>query len=249
VSEAQSIALRSAAAFTPVSTRQVLIRTLGHVRRRTFERFGSYRFSRTGAHGIDDKLQRHLDIDGGFFVEAGANDGVNFSNTYYLERARAWTGVLVEAIPALYRACVRHRPHSRVVNCALVPPEREGELVTMHYSNLQSIVSGALPYEHVKAGLRSQGERTYDVRVPGRTLSSVLDEVSPGRFDLLVLDVEGYESHVLRGLDLDRHAPRFALIEVLDEPELSAVDAALGGRYEEVERVTPTDVLFRRRAI
>jgi FkbM family methyltransferase len=232
-----------------VPTYQGLIRMLGHARRRAFEGFSSYRFSRTGAHGIDEKLKRHLDLEGGFFVEAGANDGVNFSNTYYLERARGWTGVLVEGIPSLYRACLRHRPRSRVVNCALVPPEAEGELVTMHYSNLQSIVAGALPYEHVEAGLRSQGERTYDVQVPGRTLSSVLDEANPARFDLLVLDVEGYEAQVLRGLDLDRHAPRFALIEVLSDAARMEVEAALGGRYEEVERLTPTDVLFRHRAM
>jgi FkbM family methyltransferase len=230
-----------------MSRRQRLIRTLGHARRRASEAVGSYRFSRTGAHGIDEKLERHLDLDGGFFVEAGANDGVNFSNTYYLERARGWTGVLVEGIPDLYRACVRHRPRSHVVNCALVPPEEEGSLVTMHYSNLQSIVSGALPYEHVEEGLRSQGERTYEVKVPGRTLTSVLDEARPPRFDLLVLDVEGYEPQVLRGLDLDRHAPRFALIEVLDGAARSAVEAALEDRYEEVERLTPTDVLFRLR--
>jgi FkbM family methyltransferase len=232
-----------------VPGRQRLIRSLGHARRRTFEAFGSYRFSRTGAHGIDATLARHIDLDGGVFVEAGANDGVNFSNTYYLERARGWTGVLVEGIPDLYRACVRHRPRSRVFNCALVPPDAAGALVTMHYSNLQSIVAGALPYEHVEAGLRSQEERTYEVQVPGRTLSSVLDEAGVDHVDLLVLDVEGYEAQVLRGLDLARHAPAFALIEVLDDDARPAIDAALGGRYDEVERVTPTDVLFRRSAM
>jgi FkbM family methyltransferase len=226
-----------------------MVRALSHARRRTFEAVGSYRFSRTGALGIDEKLQQYLDIDGGFFVEAGANDGVNFSNTYYLERARGWTGVLVEAIPDLYRACVRRRPRSRVVNCALVAPERDGALVTMQYSNLQSIVSGALPYEHVEAGLRSQRERTYRVEVPGRTLSSVLDDVKPQRFDLLVLDVEGYETQVLRGLDLDRHAPRWALIEVLDDVARAEVDLVLDDRYEEVESLTASDVLFRHRAM
>ena len=228
---------------------QPLIRTLGHARRRTFETFGSYRFSRTGAEGIDRSLEAHLDLDGGFFVEAGANDGVNFSNTYYLERARGWTGVLVEGIPELYRSCVRRRPRSRVFNCALVAPEDEGRMITMHYSNLQSIVSGALPFEHVEAGVASQGERTYDIEVPGRTLSALLDEVRPERFDLLVLDVEGYEAPVLRGLDLARHAPRYALIEVLSDDARREVDAVIGDLYEEVDRVTPTDVLFRRSAM
>src|SRR3954462_334867 len=118
-------------------SKQQLIRSLGHVRRRTFEAIGSHRFSRTGAEDIDRKLERHLDLDRGFFVEAGANDGVNFSNTYYLERARGWSGVLVEGIPDLSAACVRPRPGAHVVNCALGAPEDQGEPVTMHYSNLQ----------------------------------------------------------------------------------------------------------------
>jgi FkbM family methyltransferase len=229
-------------------SRQQLIRSLGHARRRTFEALGSYRFSRTGAEDIDRKLERHLDLDGGFFVEAGANDGVNYSNTYYLERARGWSGVLVEGIPELYAACVRHRPGAHVVNCALVAPEDDGAPVTMHYSNLQSIVDGALPYDHVEAGLVSQDERTYEISVPGRTLTSVLDDVAPERFDLLVLDVEGYEPQVLRGLDLDRYAPRFALIEVLDDERRAAVEDVLGERYAEVDRFTPTDVLYSARS-
>jgi hypothetical protein len=134
-----------------------------------------------------------------------------------------------------------------VFNCALVPPELDGRPVTMHYSNLQSIVAGSLPYAHVESGLRSQGERTYDVEVPGRTLSSILDELSPPRIDLLVLDVEGYEADALRGLNLERYAPRFALIEVLDDSARAAVGEALGERYVEVDRLTPTDVLLRQR--
>src|SRR3954451_5757538 len=228
-------------------SKQQLIRSLGHARQRTFETFGSYRYSRTGAEDIDRKLERHVQLDGGVLVEAGANDGVNFSNTYYLERARGWTGVLVEGRPELCSACARHRPRSHVVNCALVTPEDDGSQVTMHYSNLQSIVDGALPYDHVEAGLASQDEQTYVVTVPGRTLSSVLDEVGPERFDLLVLDVEGYEPQVLRGLDLDRHAPRFALIEVLDEQRRAAVEDVLGDRFAEVDRLTPTDVLYAAR--
>jgi FkbM family methyltransferase len=245
----RTVAAPGAAAFRAVPNRQRLIRTLGHARRRAFESLGSYRYSRTGAHGLDDKLERYLDIDGGFFVEAGANDGVNFSNTYYLERARGWSGVLIEGIPALARVCARRRPRSRVVNCALVPPEEEGRPVTMHYSNLHSIVAGALPYEHVEVGLRSQDERTYDVEVPGRTLSSVLDEAGATRIDLLVLDVEGHEVPALRGLDLDRHAPRFALIEALGEEARIEIGRVLGARYEEVEWLTPTDVLFSCRAM
>lgn len=57
---------------------------------------------------------------------------------------------------------------------------------------------------HVQSGLRVQNiERSYQVEVPARTLSSVLDELGVSReIDLLSLDVEGAELEALRGLDL-----------------------------------------------
>jgi FkbM family methyltransferase len=200
--------------------------------------------------GIDAALARHLDFDRGFFVEAGANDGVAFSNTYWLERARRWRGVLIEGIPELAHRCARARARSRVVNCALVSPERDGGTVRMRYANLQSIVEDApVPADHIEAGLALQGEkRTYCVDVPARTLSSVLDEVGSPDVDLLVLDVEGYEPEVLAGLDLDRHAPRFALIEALDlQAGKAGIDAALRSHYDELDQLTTHDFLYRRR--
>ena len=59
---------------------------------------------------LDRKLEKYLDFDNGVFVEAGANDGINQSNTLYLESRRGWRGVLVEALPVLYEQCRRHRP-------------------------------------------------------------------------------------------------------------------------------------------
>jgi hypothetical protein len=39
----------------------------------------------------------------GTHLEAGANDGESFSNSLYLEREYGWTGILVEAVPELYK--------------------------------------------------------------------------------------------------------------------------------------------------
>ena len=47
---------------------------------------------------IDDKLEKYLDFRNGFFVEAGAYDGVDQSNTYYLEKEKGWNGILIEPI-------------------------------------------------------------------------------------------------------------------------------------------------------
>ncbi len=41
---------------------------------------------------IDIELERHLPRRGGYFVEAGANDGITFSNSYYFEKIKGWRG-------------------------------------------------------------------------------------------------------------------------------------------------------------
>jgi hypothetical protein len=84
-------------------------------------------------------------------------------------------------------------------------------------------------------------------RVQARTLSNVLDEAGVTNVDLLSLDVEGYESYVLRGLDLSRHAPAWLLVEMHDlETGRAQLAAVLGERYSEHGLLSPLDVLYRR---
>jgi FkbM family methyltransferase len=201
---------------------------------------------------MERKLARHLPEAGGFFVEAGANDGFEQSNTYWFERFRGWRGILIEGIPSLARRCSCVRPGSIVVNCALVEPELEGELIPMAFGRLTSLVRGARGSAQADLALLQEGaaaDEIYEVLVPGRTLSSVVDELRPGRIDLLSLDVEGYELQVLRGLDLERHAPRFILVEVFDEEgRRAAVNDLLCPRYELVQPLSHHDLLYRLRA-
>jgi len=224
-------ALASAIVNKPESIR----RWLSPWRRRLCEAVGIRRYSRLALDGLDAKLEQHLDFDGGFFVEAGANDGLTQSNTYYFERWRGWRGILIEGIPALAAKCRRNRPRAIVVPVALVPTGPADGLATMHYAGLMSAADGAWadPRQlevHIRRGLAAQNlAETYRVRVPARTLTAVLDEAAPGReIDLLSLDVEGMEADVLRGLDFARYLPRFICIEARNRP---AIEAVLSGHY------------------
>jgi FkbM family methyltransferase len=178
-------------------------------RRNLFERYGSARYSFPALHGIDRELDRIIDRDGGYFVEAGGHDGYTQSNTYYLERFRGWTGVLVEPMRELAREARRNRPRARVVECALVSFDHGDDYVDMHFGDLFSNVDRDDGGNDTWAanGLALGWRDPRSERVPARPLSSVLDEARADRIDLLSLDVEGYEAEVLRGLDLSLHAP------------------------------------------
>jgi len=221
--------------------------------RRRLEARGDWSRSRPALHGIDTRLDAILAKDHGFFVEAGANDGYQQSNTYALERIRGWRGVLVEPVPALYEEAVRERPGARVFNCALVAAGHADPEVTLRYGGLMTVVGATVEETHdwvAAAHAVAQEEPEHEFSVAARTLSSLLDEVAAPEVDLLSLDVEGYEPQVLAGLDLERHAPRYVLVEIRDpETGRAPVEAALGSGYVEVEQVSPYDVLYARRDV
>jgi FkbM family methyltransferase len=227
-------------------------RRLARRRRRAYERFGSERLSRPALYDMERKLEPFLPSSPGFFVEAGANDGFEQSNTYWLERFRGWRGLLVEPIPELCEEARAERPGATVVNCALVAPDYADRTVAMRYGGLMSLVSGtgAAPDDEAtwsELGTQYGWDEAYDVDVPARTLSSVLDEAGAPAIDLLSLDVEGYEALALAGLDLERHAPALILVEMHDPDAMRpGIEAVIGSRYGQAEQLSPLDFLYRR---
>ncbi|MDP8908252.1 MAG: FkbM family methyltransferase, partial [Chloroflexota bacterium] len=198
---------------------------------------------------LDLKLALHVKRRGGFVVEAGANDGVTQSNTALLARYRGWRGLLVEPVSELAHRCRMLRPESVVEQAALVAPDHEQPTTAMRYANLMSLVHGArgsadADREHVAEGERLQGVSSYELEVPTRPLSAILDDHRVRRAELLCLDLEGYEPEALRGLDPERH-PTFILVEVWDR---AATDEQLQRLYEPLAELSRRDVLYRLRA-
>jgi FkbM family methyltransferase len=227
----------------------------GRRRRLRAEANGSDRYSHPALHGMDRKIDAAIDIDGGFFLEAGANDGFTQSNTYWLERFRGWRGILVEPMPTYYEECRTERPDATIVHAALMPTAAEGETVRMRFGDLMSSVRGAhgdpdADEQWVQPGLVLGWRDGYEAEVPARTLSSILEEHSARELDLLSLDIEGFEPQALRGLDLERHAPRWIAVEVHDlDAGRRDVEAVIGGHYEMDRQLSPLDLLYRRKDV
>ncbi len=201
------------------------------------------RWSRPGLCGLDRQLDALLDRDNGTFFEAGAHDGFTQSNTYFLERFRGWTGVLVEPVPELYAKAAARRTRSKVVQCALVAPEAAGKPVRVQFGDLMSSV-GDDP-RHAAGGLATAGRRGYAVEVPGRTLDEVLREAGVAALDLMVLDLEGHELDALRGMDFDRVRCQWLVIELLDpSAQRPFFDHLLAPWFVATRELSPVDVLY-----
>lgn len=200
----------------------------------------------TGLHGLDKKLVTAMGkTSSGFFVEAGANDGVRQSNTYYLSRRRGWRGLLIEPIPSLSSECKRNRPESIVRNCALVREALNGTTIELVDVDLMSMVRDASEEQEraIQVAESVQGLRRNVVTIEGRSLSSLLEEIGSPTIDLFSLDVEGYELDVLQGLNLEKHSPRWILIET---KQIESVEELISRTHKLHSQLTHHDFLFVR---
>lgn len=211
------------------------------------------RYCRMGLNRLDEKLEPYLNFDNGVFIEAGANDGIKQSNTYYLEAIRSWKGILVEPAPHLFKKCVKNRRSSRVFNAALVADDYADKVVKLTYSDLMTAVnaeSGNKNYnpEQIREGKDIQNlSETYTFEAKAATLNEVIEDSGFDRVDFLSLDIEGYEAEALKGLDLIKWSPEYILLEVRN---LSEIQSVLGSKYKIVEELTSNaeykDILFQR---
>jgi len=149
----------------------------------------------------------------GFFVEVGAYNGVEMSNTLALER-RGWRGILVEADPELAEQCRENRPNAVVVNCAATAPGGTTELgfsVAVASRGLSAVTMDKQRLGRIRHYTGSEDVR--DIVVPARCLDHILAEQHVRHVDVLTVDVEGHEWEVLQGTDLSRWKPTLLIIE------------------------------------
>ena len=140
----------------------------------------------------------------GFFVEVGANQPQQGSQSWQFEQA-GWRGVLVEPQPDLAER-LRQSRRAHVVAAACSSPANAGSAMTLHVLGPHSSLNRELAVTGVVADST--------IEVPVRTLDEILEQVgAPVPIDFVSIDVEGHEVEVLSGFDLARWRPRLLLVE------------------------------------
>eukprot|EP00966_Prymnesium_polylepis_P226246 5233283-Prymnesium_polylepis.1 len=129
----------------------------------------------------------------GFFVEIGAHNGEELSNTVVMERVYSWRGICVEASPTSFDV-LRQSRSCMVSNATLGDGRRIVDFCD----------AGEL------GGIAVSGDQrtcTTQRRVQTVPLGSLLDEMgAPPVMDYLSIDVEGAELSILSVFPFDRYA-------------------------------------------
>jgi FkbM family methyltransferase len=212
-----------------------------------------------GLFELDKKLEKYLDYNDGFFIEIGGWDGITFSNSLYFERNRGWRGLLIEPAPTEYLKCKKNRPLATVYCCACVPFKFQEPFLPMTFCASMTFAHSTpngvnLIHDidtHLQSGLKflDDNDSVYQFSAVAKPLSDVIDDAGVNReIDLLILDVEGFELNVLRGIDFQRHGPKFICVEVRELRPIEEFLVSKGYRIEAQLTDYPDnkDYLFRR---
>jgi len=161
-----------------------------------------------------------------FFVEIGANDGEQHDHLRPLILAGEWRGIMVEPVPYVFeRLRENYGGVTRVTleNSAIAG--EDGELPFFHLGQAAE-EDGDVPFWYHGLGSFSRetvlrhGRDIADIerrlvatQVPCLTFDSLLAKHGVEFVDLLLIDTEGYDSEVLRLIDLERDRPHLLVYE------------------------------------
>jgi hypothetical protein len=146
---------------------------------------------------------------GGFFVEFGATDGINLSNTFVLERQFGWNGILAEtarcwhdALSANRRCAIDRRCVWRATSEQIEFNETAcGEFSTIHQFSYR---------DHYRDD-RSSG---YRYMVDTVSLNDLLAfHQCPSKVDYLSVDTEGSELSILSNFDFGAYDISIVTVE------------------------------------
>jgi hypothetical protein len=173
-----------------------------------------------------DKMKQHNGKNGsstfttGTYVELGAYDGKQESNTRFFDLCLGWKGLLIEGNPMTFSKALQARPHAHLMSFAPSCAVDNGTMVQFS------------PFPFTNTGLRGYA-KAYDkepsIDVPCGPLGPVLEdifghqqeadngddvEVPMPRINFFSLDVEGSEPLVLRTIDFDKIWIDVLMVEV-----------------------------------
>lgn len=167
----------------------------------------------------DESTQKY----GGTFVEVGAGDGRQHSNSLFFEESLGWNGVLIDADEEngkkLLANTYGRAGSTKKVVAAMCDPKMEGVEARYVGNGSNSGVQSYMSQEHVQLHEKEWGRdwRKRARMVECRTLHSVLERAGIGAVDLMTVDVAGAEKEVLKGANFEKVHVRVIVVAMENE--------------------------------
>lgn len=140
----------------------------------------------------------------GTSIECGAFDGVTENCTKFFEENFKWKTINIEPLPNVYKKLVHNRPNSINLNIALSDSNQEKTIYNYKHPSLNydwGNASISHTDEHKRQLEELCGKDTIiSHKVQCKTYNTIIKELGLTKLDLFVLDVEGHEKEVIKGM-------------------------------------------------
>lgn len=149
---------------------------------------------------------------GGTFVEIGAGDGMTASVSRFFEESLGWHGLLIDgSIKMSARG-----PATKNLNSTVCHPRMEGQKVKWIGIGEGAGVEMYMSKEHIARYEHEWGEawKEKGKAVKCAALGKLLEKAGIGTVDLMIVSVNGAESAVLEGLDVDHVHVKVVVVNV-----------------------------------
>ena len=145
----------------------------------------------------------------GFFIEFGATNGYDLSNTYLLEKKYNWIGILVEPLPAWHSDLRKNRNCTIDTRCLWSSSNQNLEFINVKEKELSTIKIFANSDRHSELRKKSSV-----IKVKTVSLIDLLKfHNAPKIIDYMSVDTEGSELDILKDFPFDNYKFNFISIE------------------------------------
>ena len=152
----------------------------------------------------------------GVFLEFGATDGVNLSNSLLLEKHYQWSGLLAEPSTKWHSSLKKNRPNTRIIQECIYSVSGKyldfftsdvGELSTLEEFRLSD-----MPTMPINAEKRNKSG--YNHKVLSISLNDVfIKYFNSSPIDYMSVDTEGSELLILENFDFKKFSPKIVTVE------------------------------------
>ena len=174
---------------------------------------------------------------GGFFVEFGATNGMNLSNSYLLEKEFGWSGIVAEPARCWRNDLIKNRTCHVETRCVW---RNSNDVLTFNeVANADMSTIDQFTEHDSHRHARRQG-KVYEVETI--SLLDMLDKYhAPTHIDYLSIDTEGSEYEILSHFDFARYKFDIITCEHNFTPMRDAIHKLLGSqgyvrKYEDVSQ-------------
>lgn len=152
----------------------------------------------------------------GTFLEYGATNGVDLSNTFLLEKKFKWNGVLSEPSTQWHSSLKKNRPNCKIINeCIYSVSGKKLDFFTSYHGELSTLEQFRdSDISSMPGNTKARNQKGFNHQVMSISLNDVfIKYFDSSPIDYMSVDTEGSELLILENFDFKKFSPKIVTVE------------------------------------